>query len=100
MGNHEKHFQEIQGISHAILPYYTISRILPMKLFFKKYPENPGNFGERLRKARIDAGLKIKELASILGVTADTVINWELRGRKPVRREVREKVERFMMKYR
>jgi len=28
----------------------------------------------------MDAGLKIKELAKILGVKEDTVINWEIRG--------------------
>jgi DNA-binding transcriptional regulator YiaG len=28
----------------------------------------------------MDAGLQIKELAEMIGVTPDTVINWELRG--------------------
>jgi len=36
-----------------------------------------------LRKARIDAGLLIKDLAEKLEVTEDSVINWELRGRMP-----------------
>jgi transcriptional regulator with XRE-family HTH domain len=31
--------------------------------------------GDRIRKTRIDAGLQIKELAEIIGVTDDTVIN-------------------------
>jgi len=31
----------------------------------------------------MDKGLMIKELASQLGVTEDTVINWEVRGRNP-----------------
>ena len=31
----------------------------------------------------MDAGLKIRELASMLGVTEDTVINWEVRGLTP-----------------
>jgi DNA-binding transcriptional regulator YiaG len=31
----------------------------------------------------MDAGLRIKELASLIGVTEDTVINWEMRGIKP-----------------
>lgn len=32
----------------------------------------------------MDKGLMIKELAEIIGVTEDTVINWEIRGIKPV----------------
>lgn len=31
----------------------------------------------------MDKGMQIKELAKMLGVTGDTIINWELRGRKP-----------------
>jgi predicted transcriptional regulator len=46
---------------------------------------NPSTFGEHLRKARMDAGLNIRELGETLGVTEDTVINWEVRGRMPTR---------------
>ena len=31
----------------------------------------------------MDKGLMIKELAEKIGVTEDTVINWEIRGMKP-----------------
>ena len=31
----------------------------------------------------MDAGLMIKELASLIGVAEDTVINWEVRGVMP-----------------
>ena len=31
----------------------------------------------------MDAGLQIKELAGLIGVTQDSVINWELRGLQP-----------------
>ncbi|MCG2711637.1 MAG: helix-turn-helix transcriptional regulator [Candidatus Omnitrophica bacterium] len=37
----------------------------------------------RLRKARIDKGLKIVELARLIGVAEDIVINWEKRSVKP-----------------
>ena len=47
---------------------------------------NPKSFGERLRKARIDAGLNMRELAGLIGVTEDTVINWEIRGRMPMKK--------------
>ena len=38
----------------------------------------------------------IKELASMLGVTEATVINWELKGMRPIRRDVIEKVNVFI----
>ena len=62
---------------------YPISRSLPKQIFIKDYPVSPRNFGQKLRKVRMDAGLKIKELARMLGVTEDTVINWEVRGVTP-----------------
>ena len=46
-------------------------------------PRKAQTFGEHLRKARMDAGLRIKELAAIVGATEDSVINWELRGVRP-----------------
>lgn len=57
--------------------------MLSKAVFRRDYPENPKTFGERLRKARIDAGLLIKDLAKKRGVAEDTVINWEVRGRMP-----------------
>jgi len=32
---------------------------------------------------RMDAGLQIKELAKVIDVTEDTIINWEMRGVSP-----------------
>jgi transcriptional regulator with XRE-family HTH domain len=69
---------------------------LPKGIFIKDYPSNPKNFGEKLKKARMDAGLQIKELAEIIGVTPNTVINWELRGTKPRGREIRERIRRLI----
>jgi transcriptional regulator with XRE-family HTH domain len=51
--------------------------------FNPKYPKNPKTLGERIRKARMDRGLKIKELAELIGVTPDSIINWEIRGVRP-----------------
>ena len=56
---------------------------MPKSVFRKDYPENPKTFGEHLRKARIDVGLRIKDLAGMIGVTEESVINWEIRGRVP-----------------
>jgi len=44
----------------------------------------------------MDKGLLIRELAAQLGVTEDTVINWEIRGRKPVGRNM-ERVRGFLL---
>jgi ribosome-binding protein aMBF1 (putative translation factor) len=38
---------------------------------------------EYIRKARMEKGLLIRELAALVGVSADTVINCELRDVKP-----------------
>jgi len=43
----------------------------------------------------MDKRLKIKELAAKIGVTEDTVINWETRGMKP-RGESIEKLKTFL----
>ncbi len=38
----------------------------------------------------MDAGMQIKELASKVGVTKDTVINWESRGMKLFKRQAKQ----------
>jgi len=54
--------------------------------FNPKYPKNPKNFGERLRKKRMDSGLTMREIAKRAGVSETTVYNWEIRNRKPYRK--------------
>ena len=44
----------------------------------------------------MDAGFLIKDLADLVGVTEDTVINWEIRGMRPWKRNVRNKVNQFI----
>ena len=63
-------------------------------MFRKDYPENPKTFWEHLRKARIDVGLRIKDLAGMIGITEESAINWEIRGRvpRPKAREVLKQV--------
>ncbi len=93
MGSHA--VQNIEN-SDIISEYYDVSCPIPKELFNKDYPLIPKTFGEKLRKARMDAGLQINELAKRVGVTNETVINWELRGMKPKKREIREKVEQLI----
>ena len=66
-----------------------------MNDFDPDYPKEPKTLGERIRKARMDKGLMIKGLAEQLGVTDDTVINWEIRGMVPQGKSM-EKVNRFL----
>ena len=47
------------------------------------YPKNPRTLGEHIRKWRMEQGLLIKDFAKQIGVTADSVINWEKRGLVP-----------------
>jgi len=64
--------------------------------FNPRYPKEPKSLGEQIRKVRMDKGLMIKELASQLGVSEDTVINWEIRGRKPKGMNL-ERIKKFLM---
>ena len=88
-GIHDEHNDNIPLV-------YTLELSLNLNEFNPDYPQNPQNLGERIRKARMDRGLLIRELASELGVTDDTVINWEMRGRKPVGRNM-ERIDSFLI---
>jgi transcriptional regulator with XRE-family HTH domain len=70
---------------------------LPKGIFIRNYPSNPKGFGERLKKPRMDAGLRVKELAEIIWVTPDTVINWEIRGMKPKKEDIQKKLETILV---
>ena len=63
------------GCAQIHQTYYNIMLLLPKELFFKSYPVSPKTFGEKLGKARMDSDMQIKDLAGMLGVTEDTVIN-------------------------
>ena len=62
---------------------YAFSQQLSPLFFNYFYPEKVCTFGQALRKARMDAGLRAKDLAELLGVTECTVYNWEVRGIRP-----------------
>jgi len=74
-GSHAGHFIEKSRLFHLV------SRKINLKLLADPtYPIRPKNFGQKLRKKRMDLGLQIKELAKYFGVNQDTIINWELRN--------------------
>ena len=54
------------------------------------YPKDPKTLSEQIRKARMDRSLLIRELAALVGVSPDTIINWELRGVTPGRERLRK----------
>jgi DNA-binding transcriptional regulator YiaG len=62
---------------------YLFSKPLNWLDFDPSYPKNPKTFGDYIRKWRMNKGLLIRELAEHLGVTEDTLINWEVRGTAP-----------------
>jgi transcriptional regulator with XRE-family HTH domain len=47
------------------------------KRYIKGYPREPKTLGERIRKRRMDLGLKQKELAQELQVDEMSIVNWE-----------------------
>ena len=57
--------------------------MLEKSIIHPDYPVNPQSFGEKIRKIRLDKGLQIKDVADAIGVTEDSVINWERRGMRP-----------------
>ena len=62
---------------------YSFSRQISPFYFKSFYPEKRRTFGAMLRKARMDIRLTAKELSRMLGVTEDTIYNWEVRQVRP-----------------
>jgi len=88
--NHAEHFLEKSRLS------CTISGFVNLHLLANPtYPRSQKTFGEELRKKRMDLGLQIKELARLVNVTSDTIMNWELRNVKPGRKNLRT-VKKFL----
>jgi DNA-binding transcriptional regulator YiaG len=54
------------------------------------YPSRPKTLGERIKKERMDLELFQKDVARMIGVSADTITNWEKGRTKPCRRYISE----------
>lgn len=65
---------------------YTLEIEINLLDFNPKYPKNPKNFGEMIRKKRMDLGLTMKNVAEKVEVSETTVYNWEIRNKKPYRK--------------
>jgi len=59
------------------------------------YPKRPITLGERIKKKRMDMGLFQRDVARIIGVSTDTVTNWEKGRTKPCRGNLR-KIQEFL----
>ena len=53
------------------------------KPLHKSYPTALLTLGDHIRKHRLDLGLLQREVAERIGVTADTITNWELARTEP-----------------
>ncbi len=62
---------------------YQFSKPLNLLELNPAYPKEPKILGDYIRKWRMEQGLLIKDFARQIGVTEDTVINWEIRGMVP-----------------
>jgi DNA-binding XRE family transcriptional regulator len=59
----------------------------------KDYSETPKTLGEHLKKRRRELGLLQREAAERMGVSTDTVVNWEKDKTEPVAAQFRPIVE-------
>ena len=62
---------------------YTLEVEINVLDFDPRYPKNPQTLGEKLRKARMDKDMTLKEAAVLFGVSDTAVLNWEIRGKLP-----------------
>ena len=53
------------------------------KPLLKAYPKTFNTLGDHIRKHRLDLGLFQKEVAERIGVTTQTITNWELARTEP-----------------
>ncbi len=70
--------------------FYTLELSLNLVELDPSYPKELHILGEHIRKARMDKHLMIKELAALVGVSPDTIINWEVRGVKPLAEKLKK----------
>lgn len=77
--NHAVHFLEKPTLTHR-----TSAPVNLRLLADSAHSRNATTFGQQLRKNEWTQDQKLRELARLIKVTSDTIINWELRNIKPV----------------
>jgi DNA-binding transcriptional regulator YiaG len=82
--------------THAVA-IYKKPKCLKTKIRIPKVePFVPKTFGEHIRSLRFEEGIQQRDLAALLGVTADTIRNWEA-GRVVPKRWTLERIRRKMI---
>jgi len=76
-------------------PIYAFSKPLDQLDFDPAYPKNPTTLADHIRKYRKDKGISQVELAEKLEVDEMTIVNWEKRRTKPVKKSL-EKLEKIL----
>jgi DNA-binding XRE family transcriptional regulator len=71
------------------VPFCRQTPLLLKALRQKDYSENPQTLGQHLKRRRRELGLLQRETAEKLGVSTDTVVNWEKDKTKPVAAQFR-----------
>ncbi len=71
--------------NHAVLTYK--NPILTVPFVISRY-DQPKTLGEFIRRRRFENDLFAKELAKLIGVTEDTIINWEKGRTYPCQRHI------------
>ncbi|MHC4474687.1 MAG: helix-turn-helix domain-containing protein [Planctomycetota bacterium] len=59
-------------------------------MFDPSYPVEASCFARQVRKARMDAGLQVKQLAQAVAVHEMTIIDWEQGRTRPRRKKMEE----------
>ena len=62
------------GTNHAVLTYKNPVLTVPFEI---SRHDRPKTLGELIRRRRFEKDLSAKELASLMDVTKDTILNWE-----------------------
>lgn len=64
------------------LPFCHLKLTAPKPKTYE-YPAEAKTLGDHIRKKRLDEGLRQQDLAGRLGVSEDTILNWELNRTRP-----------------
>jgi transcriptional regulator with XRE-family HTH domain len=68
---------------HSCVAFLQYAHISLKSLIPKNYDFEPKTLGEHVLKRRLFLKLSQPQLAKLLGVAAETILNWELNYRKP-----------------
>ena len=80
-------------VTHAVANYKK-GEALKITFRVSRFPAT--TLGQRIRKRRLEHGLKQVELAALLGVNRGTIVNWEKDRNKPGSPEMKKVVQGFL----